>query len=203
MHGADTAQLHLDEGNARALSGDRPGAILAYDRGLHLSPDDHALKEAIEYARSRVEYATPEDRQALSPHEESLHWLRFTLRQWGIWLMAGASAACWLALTRWRVTRERSWAWAAGVLLAIALAAFAGREAEFQLRQEDSRNPLGVVRQPALLRKGDGPSFALRRDNPLLAGVEVTIRQDRGDWLQVELADGSLGWLPRAAVEME
>jgi hypothetical protein len=203
QRGIDSVELHLNEGNARLLSGDLPGAIVAFHRGLRLDPDDVQLRQALAYARSRVEFATPEDRAALSPREESLHWAKYPLRRWGIWLIAVLSAAGWIAIVRWRVTREAMWVWAGATVLLLAVLIIAARVEEFRVRHAEARVPFAVVRQANMLRKGDGPSFALRRDTPLPAGVEVTIRQERGDWLQVELADGSLGWLPREVVERE
>jgi hypothetical protein len=198
--GATSPELHRSEGNARLLSGDLPEAIAAYRRGLHLNPDDAQLQQALDYARSRIEFSSADDRAALSAREESLHWVRSTLRQRGIWLIAILSTAGWAAVVRWRVTREGTWAWTGGVLLALTALTIAGRVEEFRDRQADEQKPFAVVRQASILRKGNGPSFAPRRDNPLSAGVEVTIRQERGDWVQVELADGSLGWLPQEAV---
>src|SRR5262249_52051671 len=37
LQGANSAELNYDEGNARFLAGDLPGAILAYHRGLQLA----------------------------------------------------------------------------------------------------------------------------------------------------------------------
>ena len=198
--GSASPELHRNEGTARLFSGDLPGAILAYHRGLRLNPDDRPLQQALAYARSRVEFPSAEDRATLSPREEPPHRLKYALRQWGVWLIAGLSAGGWAAVVRWRVTREATWAWVGGVLIALAIVLIAGRAEEFRIRQVEASIPFAVVRQAEVLRKGDGPSFAPRRDNPLPAGVELTIRLQRGDWLQVELVDGSLGWLSRDAV---
>jgi hypothetical protein len=201
--GLDSSELHLSEGNARLLAGDLPGAVFAYHRGLCLSPDDVKLRQALAYARSRVEFPSAEDRAALAAREELLHRVRSALRQWGIGLLGALSIAGWLAIVRWRVTRESTWGWTGGLLLALAVLTIAVRLQEFRTRQLEASVPFAVVRQSSVLRKGDGPSFAPRRDNALPAGIELTIRQERGEWLQVELADGSLGWLPSDAVVTE
>lgn len=198
--GTDSPGVHRSEGNARLLSGDLPRSILAYHRGLRLDPDDAQLRQALAYARSRIEFATPEDRAALSPREESLHLLRLGLRRWGFWVIAALSATGWIAVVRWRITREGSWAGAGGAVLALAILVISARVEEFCVRQTESHKSFAVVQRTSILRKGDGPSFAPRRDAPLPAGVELIIRQERGDWLQVELADGTLGWLPSVAV---
>jgi tetratricopeptide (TPR) repeat protein len=203
LGGADSPELHRNEGNALLLSGDLPRAILAYHRGLRLNPDDAELRQALNYARSRVEFPTTEDRSALAARAESLHWAKYALRRWGLWFIAGLAAAGWMATVRWRVTREGAWGWAGGAILALAVVVIAGRIEEFRIRQKESSAAFAVVRRSSMLRKGDGPSFAPRRDDPLPAGSELTIRQERGNWLQVELSDGSLGWLPREMVAME
>jgi hypothetical protein len=201
--GVDSSGLHRNEGQARLLAGDLPGAILALRRSLRLDPDDPVLRKSLTYARSRVAFATLEEQQVLSPTDEPLYWLRLPLRRWGLILMAILSISGWAALTRWRITRAGFWGWLGGLALGLAVLLASARMAEFEVRQQEAAAPLGVTTGPVVLRKGDGPSFAPRREAPLPAGLELTVRQERGDWLQVQLADGSLGWLPREMVARE
>jgi hypothetical protein len=95
-----------------------------------------------------------------------------------------------------------------GRLLAAAVGCFAVAAALAGLvaaaAWEDGRErerPLVVVAEDGvLLRKGDGLAFPPRYDTPLGAGVEARRLFQRGDWLQVELSGGEVGWVPRGAV---
>src|SRR5262245_18383051 len=53
---AHNASLCLNEGNAHVLAGAVPQAILAYQRGLRLAPNDARLRDNLAYARQRVAY---------------------------------------------------------------------------------------------------------------------------------------------------
>jgi hypothetical protein len=194
--GSDSVALHRNEGQARVLAGDLPRAIQSFHRGLRLAPDDPTLLQGLDYARSRIAFTTPEEQQKLSPAKERLHWLSGPLRCWGLLALTMLALAGWPALTRWRMTRDNNWGWFGALALGFAILLALGRQIEFRLRVQRASTQLGVTTHSVVLRKGDGVSFAPRREALLPAGVELTVRQDHGSWLQVELADGTLGWLP-------
>ncbi|MFL5341782.1 MAG: hypothetical protein ACJ8F7_16680 [Gemmataceae bacterium] len=191
--------LCVNEGNSWLLAGDLPRAILAYRRGVELDPDRADLRHALDYARDRVDYA-PEDRPRLTPPPVAFARLKSALRSWGLVVLAVCSAIGWVTLTRWRMTRERSTLTFAAVMLLFAVALAAGRGYEAAQRRRAAAEPAAATLRPVVLRKGDGPSFAPRRENPLPAGVELTVRRHRGAWSQVQLADSTLGWLPADAI---
>ena len=60
--------------------------------------------------------------------------------------------------------------------------------------------PVVVVARPTELRTGNGPDYPPRLDAPLPRGCEARRLFVRGDWWQVELGGGVVGWVPRAAV---
>jgi len=49
------------------------------------------------------------------------------------------------------------------------------------------------------LREGNGVAYPARYDAPLNRGVEARLLFVRGDWLQIELAGGEVGWVPGAS----
>jgi len=66
-----------------------------------------------------------------------------------------------------------------------------------------SQNTAGVVlADEAIARKGDAETFQASFKEPLHAGTEFDVVEDRGDWLHVELADGRRCWLPRTSLEL-
>jgi uncharacterized protein YraI len=49
-------------------------------------------------------------------------------------------------------------------------------------------------------RTGNSQDYPQRLDGALPAGVELSIRAERGGWFQVQLAGGPVGWVPKDAV---
>jgi SH3-like domain-containing protein len=51
------------------------------------------------------------------------------------------------------------------------------------------------------LRSADSAGAPLAFANPLPAGTEVAIVEDRDNWVRIVLADGSRGWMTASAIE--
>jgi hypothetical protein len=63
---------------------------------------------------------------------------------------------------------------------------------------QEQQHPLVVIADDGvLLRKGNGLSYPPRYETPLNRGVEARLLVSRGDWLQIELEGGEIGWVPR------
>ncbi|HXG13486.1 MAG TPA: BatD family protein [Gemmataceae bacterium] len=193
------AALCRNEGNAWLLGGDVARAILAYRRGLRLAPGDHALGEGLAHARDQVVYSSPGSFGRPTGDSRPPWLLRLSLGK-HLGLALGCYSLGCLALTRWWMTRRPSLpviggaalfvAATLGVLLAIR---------EWQDRQE-ARYPLVVIADDGvLLYKGNGLAYP-HYETPLNAGVEARLLFVRGDWLQIELAGGEVGWVPQKYV---
>ncbi len=60
-----------------------------------------------------------------------------------------------------------------------------------------------IAADGVLLRRGDGLAYMPRYDTPVNRGVEARLLFARGDWLQIELAAGEVGWVPRRLVLLD
>jgi hypothetical protein len=197
QRGYASAALYRNAGHAFFLAGDVPHAVLAYRRGLRLAPGDRRLRADLAYVREQVAY----------PYAGTLDRLpRLPRVAPGLLLTLGVSlyGLGWLAVTRWRMVR-RSWlvemavvSWvAAAVVTAILI--IEGLDA-----RDDALHPLVVVaRDGVVLRKGNGSSYPSQGDAPLNRGVEARWLFTRGDWLQIALPGGQVGWVPRADVLLD
>jgi uncharacterized protein YgiM (DUF1202 family) len=113
-----------------------------------------------------------------------------------------------VASTRWLMTR-RGWLLAIAVLclLAAALptALLAWLLIDANRRQEtETAHVLVVIKDDGvLLRKGDGLTYPPRYETPVNRGVEAYLVRERSDWVQIELAGGEIGWVPRQFVLLE
>lgn len=192
--GVRNPRLSLQLGNARLLADDLGGAILAYHQGLALSPNDRDLRAGLDFARSRVAY--PAGTFARPPTDDLPPWLPRPGPGTLLLVAVGAVALGCVGLTRWRMLASGRWLTVGVVALLLALAGTV--LLVMQQRAVALERPLVVVAaDDVLLRRGDGLSFPPRYATPLPRGTEARLRRARGDWLQVELAGGEIGWVPR------
>jgi tetratricopeptide (TPR) repeat protein len=201
--GASNARLLCNEGNAYLLAGDLPQAILAYHRGLRLAPNDSSLRANLAYARDQVGYSST-GRFGRPPVEAWPPWLP-RLTPGVCWVLAVVfySLSC-LAMTRWCLTHRAWLRSASAVTLMLALLLVAGFVIEARKARQAADHPLVVIAADAvMMRKGNGQGYPPRYETPLNRGTEARLRFLRGDWLQIELAGGEIGWVPRAGVLLD
>jgi hypothetical protein len=70
----------------------------------------------------------------------------------------------------------------------------------WQERQEACYPLVVIARDRVLLRKGNGSHYPPSYDTALNRGVEAKQLFARGEWLQIELAGGEVGWVPVTSV---
>lgn len=208
--GAANPILYCNLGNAALLARDPgdttdrglAGAILAYRQGLRLDPADRELQRNLEYAREQVNYPAPGTfgRPAM---EHRPPWLP----RWPEWLLGlcvGGYAIGWLALARWWMVRRSPWLSIAVCSFGLSLLFLAGLAAEGWQIEQERRHPVVVIAQDGVqLLVGNGSRYPPRYETPVNRGVEARLRYDRGNWLQIELGTGEIGWVPRQAVLLE
>ena len=59
---------------------------------------------------------------------------------------------------------------------------------------------LAVLREPSMLRKGNGDGFDAALAEALPVGTECRILESRPGWLEVELGDSLRGWVKDTSV---
>lgn len=201
--GLDSALLERNLGNAWFLAGDVPRAILAYRRGLGLGSHDQALRDGLEYARAHVRYVDASS-FGRPPKDGWLPaWTRTNATVLGT-LAFSLYALAWALLARAWITQK----WLLLAAMALAWAGVAGAAgillAQVGHRQKDTALPPVIVAQDGvLLRKGNGLAYPPAHPIPLWRGVEARRRFVRADWVQLELAGGEVGWVPRQALVMD
>ncbi|MCE9533341.1 MAG: SH3 domain-containing protein [Planctomycetes bacterium] len=193
--------LARDMAQAYLLSGNLAEAIRAYHLGLRLAPHDRDLQAGLAFAREKVPYpATSKLAAACRPRERvsilKLHSSEeYQVIAFGIYFLGMLAAA-----RAWMTRRRGTWI-AAGLLLSLAgtLAIWVYREE--RLLENDYRSSLAIIADKGTsLRRGNGSEFPLRLNDKLPAGVEARILGDRGGWVHIELADGTVGWVDRKSI---
>lgn len=193
------AKLYYNLGNAYFLLDDIGRAILNYRRALQLDRSDVNLRNNLAFARSqrldKVGAAT--EKRVLETlffwhYDFSAKTKFFLACLFFAGLCGTAIAIIWLgrgpALTTVVVLAGLLWL---GLTISVVV----------ETRQR-SAVVYGVVTAPEIVaRQGDGPNYAPRFEDPLHAGTEFELLEERPGWLHIELADGSDAWIPDMAAE--
>ena len=87
----------------------------------------------------------------------------------------------------------------AGAAVSLLLAASLGVDAF-----EETRVRSGVIlAEEMIARKGDSATYQPSFKDPLHAGTEFTLVEERKGWYHIELADGRRCWIPDSAAELD
>ena len=193
--GLHNAKLYYNLGNAYFLQHDLGRAILNYRRGLQLEPGNRRLQANLRYVRSqRADQIDPGMRQAL--------WTRLLFWSDDLSLQAQITLALVAFLMIWAGVFAHLF-WRRPVFLGLIGSAtfiFVLLTASvLLLHHQNTRTQNGVVvASEAPIRKGNGASYALKFPQPLHSGTEFVVREHRGSWLHIQLANGSNGWIRQA-----
>jgi len=193
-----TAHVFFNLGNACFRANQIGKAILNYERARRLAPRDPDILANLKFAQERVGVdASNTPPGALRRFRDSILYSR-TLNEWSgyelcaLWVTVAAIAGCiWLprARTAFIVVSIAAFLWLGAVSSALSYRIM-----------EERYDPKGVV----LVRIAEA-RFAPLADATvhfkLAEGTQVTVKEDRGQWLYVERADGQQGWVASDTVE--
>ena len=195
--GAENAALQTNLGNAALQAEDLGHAILAYRRALLLDPSHSRARQNLIHARSLLADWVPRPAEG-GVLDSFFFWHEATSRAARSRIAAACFALACLgfavatlmrsALPRF-VAIPASCAWLA---LMVSLAFDPARAA---------RDEGVVVASEATARSADSINAPSRFAQPLPAGSEVKILEDRGGWIQIELHNGRNAWLVASDVK--
>ena len=204
--GVRNAGLHYNLANALLQSGDRGGAILEYLRARDLAPADARIAANLAYARTLVP-----GRPAMGQDPSLVDRLATWWHVVPLPMRATAAAVAWIGfwiLLIWRLSRPRAASPAEGgsivwryVLAAFLLVAAVGGftiAVDLAEQHDDTRGV--VLTDGVVVRKGNGDGFERSIEQPLSAGVEFRVVEQRPGWVLVRLGDGLGGWIPERSV---
>ncbi len=200
--GHAAVEVHYNLGNAHYRAGALGRAVLAYERAARTDPSNADVQANLAFARRSLH-----DRIEPAPR----FWLVVALDLWTnlfsprllVLLTGAAYLSAGLAVAATILRRPRRWpgvskraavvATAATVLFA---ATFVGREARL------AGTEVAIVLSPearvlsAPSEEGGLTIFTLHE------GTKVRIDDRAGDWAEIALADGRVGWLRTDAIEV-
>ncbi len=192
--GVSNGPLRYNLGNAYLQAGDLGRAILEYRAALVHAPGDERILHNIEHARSQRHSRIAQSGERalrgalLAWHDRTPLGVRFAV-------FAGAWCVFWLLLIAALFRRVPGAGWVAAACAALWLASGVSLAVSL-LRGPD---PVGVVLgENVVVRKGNGLGFEPQFEEPLYPGAEFVLRSRRPGWLEIELADGTTGWIPES-----
>lgn len=169
-----------------------PETIAWARRGLRFDLRDERCLTLLERARAEVRYPLEgEASRLLSPPTGS----KMPFRLDPILVFGLFTLGCLKSARGW-MKRDRVLLALGLFEVALALGIDAWTHIEYERRVRDWGTPMVVVGgSDTVLRSGNGTLYPSKVSQPLPAGMELKLLLRRGDWLQVELGTGIVGWV--------
>lgn len=190
--GISNSKLYCNLANAYFQAGDIGRAILNYRKAERLDPGDRNVQRNLAFARTKRS-----DRLDPASAGQALKTLLFWHFEWSKGVRVRIFVAAWVLMWAVLVLRRFGQRWApreiaAGTALAVLL--LAGSMAYQSL--DEARSVAGVIVSPdTVARQGDGRGYEPAFLEPLHAGTEFSVLEERPGWCHVELPDGRVCWL--------
>jgi hypothetical protein len=192
--GVRNAGLYYNLGNAYLLKGDIGQAILNYRRAARLDGSDLNIQKNLAFARSR-RVDTVEVRAEKRVLETLFFWHYDLALRTKVMLTCLFFAILCISLT------GMIW-WGRGpalstvaVLGGVLLLCFLASVLIETHRQAHMRGGV-ITASEVIARQGDGPNYPPSFKDPLHAGTEFELLEQRPGWLHVTLSNGSETWIP-------
>lgn len=198
--GYESASLYYNLGNAYYRQGLIGYAILNYERSLRLKPYDSDTKDNLSLAQSKTT-----DHIDMLPSVKFKQWLHkfvgfMSLRGWEIVMIVllgflATSIVCYFLLHQ---RKQRKQAFLIGTIaLLLLLLSIVGTISQLNYTNTDNQ---AIVVLPEIEvfntpQEGGSSKFLLHE------GTSATIEERLGDWLQISLYDGNIGWVKQENIE--
>jgi tetratricopeptide (TPR) repeat protein len=193
-------ELFYNLGNAYFKAHDIARAILNYERALRLNPRFADARYNLELAELRVlDNITPAETfflkrwiDKLVSNYTSNQWFYFS---WAMFIL-GLVGALLFVFGRSRALRKSAFTVAIVVFAvsALTLTFAVVRKNQFQ-NQNDAIVMIGVISVKSAPDRSGTDLFELRE------GTKVHIRTTLGDWVEIMIGDGRIGWVERRQIE--
>lgn len=201
--GIRNAKLYYNLGNAYLLKGDLGRAVVNYRRAEKLDSGDADIQKNLAFARSRrIDKVQVQTQRKVMRTLFFWHY-DFSLR---VRFLAGCIAFgglfVFLTLLVWLGRSGVRSGLAAGAAISLVIAvgflASVGVESVYEAKQ-----PCGVIiAESVVARQGDGTNYLPSFKEPLHAGTEFELIEQRMGWVEIQLSDGSQGWVPDDSAEL-
>ena len=192
--GIENGKLYYNIGNAYFRMNDLGMAILNYLRAERLIPDDANLQHNLQYARSkRLDRIEEEQKTKVL---KTLFFWHYDLSTGTRFIILTIMSAClWIGASL-RLFYPKPFL-SRIIFFAVVLSSLMAGSLAAEKVSIEKTLP-GVIISPELTaRKGNSTAYEPAFEEPLHAGTEFTLVEERKNWLHIELNDSRRCWVPR------
>ncbi len=198
--GIHNAKLYYNLANSYLMSDDLGRAILNYRRAQLLDTANPDIHKNLNFARSKRA-----DQFAVTTQKKVVQRLFFWHYDFSMQTRFFLGGMCMTILCLWLILRLWIVKWPAVVqvciVMLIGVIAMATSVAVEQYGRAENRS--GVIISAAVTaRQGDSDNYPKSFSEPLHAGVEFDVLEQRGDWLHIQLSNDQDTWIPADAAEL-
>jgi tetratricopeptide (TPR) repeat protein len=197
--GIYNGKIFYNLGNVYFRMNDSGRAILNFRRAELYIPDDANLKQNLAYAREKRRDQI-EDKQETKILKTLFFWHYDLSKNVRVIAFIISFILMW-GFACIRIFIKRSFlVWGIAVGAALSLL-FAGSIMADEISKNKNR-PGVIIISEVTARKGNSETYESSFKEPLHSGTEFILLEERGEWLNIELADSRTCWVHAKDVEM-
>ena len=197
--GIENGRLYYNIGNAWFQAEDLGRAILNYRKAMQYIPNDPNLRQNLEYARNKRldNIAEP---QKTKVFQTLFFWHYDLSTPMKILVFGILFGALWTVAGVLRLLNRPVFGWP--FLLALALTLMMGGSLIAEAVILRQVRPGVILDSSVIARKGNSENYAPSFTEPLHAGTEFDLVEQRGPWYHIRLPDGRACWVPEVSAGM-
>ena len=194
MNGFESSKLYYNLGNSYFKLKDMASAILYYEKAKKLSPGNEDVLFNLKIANNNIV-----DKIEIVPELFYVRWWNslthfFTVDQWGVVSLISFFLALAFALTFLLVGIvwiKKSSFWLGILFMLLTISSYSLANERFSLFKKDHE---AIVFTPTVTVKSS-PSDNSIDLFVIHSGTKVQITDNVGDWYEIKIANGSVGWI--------
>jgi len=197
----ESAPLHYNLGNAYYKDGQNARAILNYEKSLLLNPGNGDARFNLELARTKVvDKIEPVGEFFLVSWKNSLQ-SQMSVREWAV--MGIILFILFILFTVLFIFSRISWLKKVSFFVGIFLflSTLAANAFAYSLHKQLTNRNTAIIMAPSVTVKSSpdnsGTDLFILHD-----GTKVEIRSKLSDWSEIQMENGSVGWLPSSSFEV-
>jgi tetratricopeptide (TPR) repeat protein len=197
--GIQNGKLYYNIGNAYFRMEDLGRAMLNYLRAQEYIPNDPNLRQNLDYLRSKRIDKIPEPQKS-RVLKTIFFWHYDISTKTRAIIFTLCFILFWVGASMRYLLRRQRLGWLIAVTGILSSLLFASLITEMVVAE---KRKLGVIVSPEVIaRKGDSATYEPSFKDPLHAGTEFRLIEDRGEWLQIRLPDSRTCWLRAKDIEL-
>lgn len=197
--GIQNGKLYYNIGNIYFRTRDIGRAILNYRRAQQYIPNDPNLQQNLDFARSR-RLDRVEEKQETRILKTLFFWHYDLATRTRVFVFSFSFMLLWVFAATRIFLRKAFLAWCIAFAAALSVLFAVSLVSEFA--HLEGTRPGVVISSEVIARKGNSETYQPSFKEPLHAGTEFALLEDRGSWYHIELPDARRCWVPDDDVEL-